>query len=99
MKFYHAEPIETMRKIINDGKIKRSWDGVVYLCKEPIDACKFLVIRGMRKVCVIEVDVKEEEAQESFDHAESFFRCKAFTRNGDIELTGKERVFEYEFEI
>ncbi len=57
MKFYHAAPRETMEKIVGEGRIRKSWDGEVYLCKKPEDSCKFLVIRRMRKVSVIEVDL------------------------------------------
>ena len=39
-----------MMKIYAEGVLKKSWDGVVYMCKDPIDACKFLVIRGMRQL-------------------------------------------------
>lgn len=53
MRFYHAAPKETMMKIYAEGVLKKSWDGVVYMCKDPIDACKFLVIRGMRQMSVI----------------------------------------------
>lgn len=55
MKFYYAAPREAMEKIVGEGRIRKSWDGEVYLCKKPEDSCKFLVIRGMRKVCVIDV--------------------------------------------
>ena len=56
MRFYHAAPKETMMKIYAEGVLKKSWDGVVYMCKDPIDACKFLVIRGMRQMSVIELE-------------------------------------------
>lgn len=49
MKYYHAAPKETMLKIVREGRIRKSWDGVVYLCDEEVDSCKFLIIRGMRK--------------------------------------------------
>lgn len=63
MRFYHAAPKETMMKIYVEGVLKKSWDGVVYMCKDPIDACKFLVIRGMRQMSVIELelDVKKKD--------------------------------------
>lgn len=98
MKFYHATSLENMQKIIDDGKIKSSF-GEVFLCKKPLDACKFLVLRGLRKVYVIEVELNKNNIQESYDHAESFFRCKAYVHNGDIELSGKERIEEYEFDF
>lgn len=99
MKFYHATTPENMQKIIDDGKIKHSFGGEVFLCRRPLDACKFLVLRGLRKVYVIEVELNKNNVQESYDHAESFFRCKAYVHNGDIELSGKERVEEYEFDF
>ena len=57
MKFYHAAPRETMEKIVGEGRIRKSWDGEVYLCKKPEDSCKFLAIRGRRTVSVMVVDV------------------------------------------
>lgn len=68
MRFYHAAPKETMMKIYAEGVLKKSWDGVVYMCKDPIDACKFLVIRGMRQMSVIELELDEKEVEESHDH-------------------------------
>lgn len=97
MKYYHAAPKETMMKIVGENRIKKSWDGVVYLCTEAIDACKFLVVRGMEKMSVIEVELNESEIEESYDHSEALFRCKAYMHKGDIELTGEENVWDYDF--
>ena len=36
--------------------------------------------------------IAEKETKESNDHSEAFFRCKAYTHDGDIELKGDERV-------
>lgn len=80
MRFYHAAPKETMMKIYAEGVLKKSWDGVVYMCKDPIDACKFLVIRGMRQMSVIELELDEKEVEESHDHSETFFKCKAYIK-------------------
>lgn len=99
MKFYHATTEENMRKILGDGVIKHSIGGAVFLCRNPIDACKFLVIRGYRKMCVVEVDLKKNEVDESFDHSEAFFQCKAFIHNGDIYLNGNEKILEYSFDF
>lgn len=90
MRFYHAAPKETMMKIYAEG--------VVYMCKDPIDACKFLVIRGMRQMSVIELELDEKEVEESHDHSETFFKCKAYIKHGDIVLSGDERIFDYDFE-
>ena len=88
-----------MIKIVEDGVIKKSWDGMVYLCKEAVDSCKFLIIRGMKDMCVIEVELEESEVSESYDHSESFFGCKAYMFNGDIALSGKENIWEYSFDL
>lgn len=98
MKFYHATSLENMQKIIDDGKIKSSL-GEVFLCKKPLDACKFLVLRGLRKVYVIEVELNKNDVRESYDHAESFFQCKAYVHNGDIQLKGTEEITEYKFDL
>ena len=98
MRFYHAAPKETMMKIYAEGVLKKSWDGVVYMCKDPIDACKFLVIRGMRQMSVIELELDEKEVEESHDHSETFFKCKAYIKHEDIVLSGDERIFDYDFE-
>lgn len=96
MKFYHVTLRETMDKIVEEGVLKSSWDGVVYLCKTPEDACKFLAVRLIREMSVIEVELDESEVEESFDHNEHFFKCKAYMHKGDIELTGDEIVTDYE---
>lgn len=85
MRFYHAAPKETMMKIYAEGVLKKSWDGVVYMCKDPIDACKFLVIRGMRQMSVIELELDEKEVEESHDHSETFFKCKAYIKHSDTK--------------
>lgn len=99
MKFYHAAPREAMEKIVGEGRIRKSWDGGVYLCKKPEDSCKFLVIRGMREMSVIEVNIDKNEVKESHDHSEVFFCCKAYIHEGDIELKGNENVWDYEFDL
>lgn len=99
MKYYHAAPKETMVKIAGEGIIKKSWDGMVHLCKEAVDSCKFLIMRGMKEMSVIEIELNENEVTESYDHSEAFFKCKAYMHNGDIKLTGKERIWDYSFNV
>lgn len=69
----------------------------MYLCKDPVDSCKFMIIRFVQRVAVIEVDLPEEDVQESRDHSEEFFGCKAYIHTGDIDLTGQEDVTYYDF--
>lgn len=99
MKFYHATQKEKMKKIIGEQKIRQSCDGVVYLCKQAVDSCKFLAVRGAREMSVIEIELNENDVEESFDHSESFFKCKAYMHYGDIELSGGENIYTYEVDI
>lgn len=99
MKYYHAAPKEKMIKIVNEGVIKKSQDGMVYLCKKAVDSCKFLIMRGLKKMSVIEVELDETDVTESYDHSEAFFRCKAYIHNGNVKLTGNERVWDYSFDL
>lgn len=77
MKYYHATTEETMEKIFTDGAIRKSWDGCVYLCKTAVDACKFLVLRGIKRMIVVEVELDESEVEESHDHNEHFFSVQS----------------------
>ena len=47
---------------------------------------------------VIELELDEKEVEESHDHSETFFKCKAYIKHGDIALSGDERIFDYDFE-
>lgn len=97
MKFYHATTEENALKIVLDGKIKKSVEGAVFVCKNPLDACKFLVIRGIEKIIVFEVDLDEKRIVESTDHSEDFFQCKAYMYNGEIEIKNETPKWEYNF--
>lgn len=54
---------------------------------------------GIEKMCVIEVNVENKKIHESNDHSEAFFRCKAYMHDGEIELTGREKIEEWTFDI
>lgn len=95
--YYHATTPENAESIISDGVLKANAFGEVFVCKKPLDCCKFLLIRGVRNIAVIELELEENEVEESHDHSESFFRCKAYIHRGDIELCGLETVTGYEF--
>ena len=95
MKFYHATTEENALKIVRDGKIKMSAEGAVFVCKSPIDACKFLFIRGLKKAIVFEVELDEEKIEESTDHSEAFFQCKAYMYHGEIKITDEIKEWEY----
>ncbi len=95
MKYYHAAPPEVMEQILNDGVIKASWDGFVYLCKKPEEAARFVAIRGYHNIDVIEVDLNENEVQESHDHSETFFGCKAYVYMYHIKVPEKAIIRSY----
>ena len=95
MKFYHATTIEAAISIFKDGVIRKGWDGCTYLCKDAKDACKFLAVRGIKNIIIIEVELNQIDVKESYDHSAQFFKCQAYCYYKDIKLTGKEPVFEY----
>lgn len=94
MKFYHATDRKNLGPILIDG-IKPGVDGYVYLCKEPIDAVKFVFIRGVQDIIVFEVNLKENEVEETFDHSEAFFKCKAYGATKTISPTKIKNVYDY----
>lgn len=93
--YYHATPRENIRSILAGG-ILRGVDGVVYLTKEPDEAARFLLIRGCRNILCIEVLVDDEKVEETFDHNQSFFKCRAFGYFGDIKPDDMIGFFRYE---
>lgn len=96
--YYHATPFENLESImVKDQEIHRGCDGVVYLAEKPNDALKFLVIRGYTKILVIGVALEENEVEESFDHSEAFFKCKAYMYNKDIKLDNFTSVQTFEY--
>lgn len=66
MKYYHATTEKTMEKIFTDGAIRKSWDGCVYLCTTAVDACKFLILRGIKRMIVVEVELDESDTTSTF---------------------------------
>ena len=94
--YYHATPFENIGSIFKKG-ILRGCDGVVYLTEKPEEAMRFLMIRGYKKVLVIEVELEDDMVEESFDHSRIFFDCRAFAYPYDIsvdEFGDNVRTFE-----
>lgn len=94
MKYYHATDVNNVSSILAEG-IKPGYDGVVYLCKTPEDACKFMKVRGYNEAAVFEVELDSNEVEESFDHSQAFFRCKAYMYPWTIHSI--EELFNYTF--
>lgn len=81
--YYHATDYKNLGSILEKGILK-GYDGFVYLTTSPIDATKFLTIRGCDDILVCKVALEEDLIEESFDHNEKFFRCKAYMYGEDI---------------
>lgn len=83
--YYHATPYENLASILDKGILKSKYDGMVYLTEKPEEAARFLAIRLCRKILVCEVQVEEDLVEETFDHNEAFFRCRAYGYKDNIE--------------
>lgn len=81
--YYHATDYKNMDSILYRG-IHKGFDGTVYLTDSPESAATFLAIRGCKKIIVFEVDLDESKVEESFDHSQAFFRCRAWMHRGNI---------------
>lgn len=81
--YYHATPFENLESIMDQG-IHKSRDGVVYLTEKPEEATRFVFIRGYVDILVLEVQVEENMVEETFDHSEAFFHCRAYGYSKDI---------------
>lgn len=90
-KYYHATPMGNYDSICEKG-IFKGWDGVVYLTEKPEEATRFLTVRGYREILVCEVLVDECLVEESFDHSEEFFKCRAYMYPFDI---GVDQILSY----
>lgn len=85
---YHATTEENFGSIMVEG-IKAGFEGGVYLADSYQNAAKFLVFRrGTIYIFqIIMSKLKRSKLQESFDHDEDFFKCKAYFYNGSIPAT------------
>ena len=99
MKYYHATTAAAAESIIADGKIKTGFDGVVYLGDSINNAAKFLLIRFTpgSEIIIFEIEgLDESKIEESFDHSEAFFKCKAWMYPEDIPTTLVTNVYTVE---
>ena len=78
--YYHATPFDNLVDIMINGLVP-GVDGLVYLCENPKDCCKFIYIRGCNHILTVRVKVPknlENTVIETFDHSQKFFNCRAF---------------------
>lgn len=93
-KYYHATPFKNMPSILEEG-IRLSYDGVVYLCKSEQDAAKFAIVHACNHFVVFEVELKDKDVVETFDHSETFFRCRCYGSTKHIDASNIKRIIEY----
>lgn len=83
-RYFHATTHENAEKIMQDGVIRKGMEGGVYICKQPLEAARFVVIRGHETGTIFEVELEERKVVEAHDHNEAFFGCKAYMYMDDI---------------
>ena len=76
-KYYHGTSYSNLLKIIEDGQIKTSIEGIVYLAKTKEEAFRFVALRYMTEdITVIELEIKESKIVEKDDNSQKFFKTK-----------------------
>lgn len=93
--YYHATPFENLESIMDQG-LHKGCDGVVYLTEKPEEAARFVAIRGCKKILVLGMELEEDLVNESFDHSEVFFKCKAYSYSDDIPADEITEFLKYE---
>ena len=95
MILYHATDMKNLDSILDKG-ILRGVDSLVFLAETPEDALKFVAIRLIRSILVCEVYVEDSLVEETFEHSERFFKCKAYGYSGDIPVEDINGYTRYE---
>ena len=99
VKYYHGTSYTNLLKIIEDGKIKKSMEGIVYLAKTQEEAFRFVALRYMTEdIAVIELELDEKNIEETFDHSPIFFKAKAYGYEGDISIDHATNCWKYPIE-
>lgn len=98
-KYYHGTSYTNLLKIIEDGKIKKSMEGIVYLAKTKEDALRFVALRYMTEdIAIIELELDDNKIEETFDHNQNFFKARAFGYEGDISTKCATNSWKYPIE-
>lgn len=80
--YYHATDMKNLDSIMEKGILPSRFESVVYLAESYEDAIKFVMLRGYKEILVLPCDVGPVE--ETYDHSEQFFKCKAYGYEGSI---------------
>lgn len=97
-RYFHATTHENAEKIMQDGVIRKGIDGGVYICKQPLEAARFVAIRGHETGTIFEVELEERKVVEAHDHNEAFFGCKAYMYMDDIPTQKIVKISRYSTE-
>lgn len=96
---YHATDKRNEEKIMNEGLLP-GIDGGVYFADSPDNALKFIAFKfEAKEVIVLKVRTRELDPklmEESFDHSEMFFQCKAWVYMGTVPPETFQDRLEYE---
>lgn len=98
MLYYHATSVDNAKKILESCKIESPLH-INYFCTEPEECLRFIYRNTGSTDCVVfEFDISEEDGfdiEESFDHSEDFFKCKAYCCTQVIPLSCVTNILMY----
>lgn len=86
--FYHATTRDNLDSILCDG-LRAGNQGCVFMTEKEDESVRFLALRLIPEIVTIKVRVYKrdyDKVQETFDHNQSFFKCRAFGYFGDIPV-------------
>ncbi len=86
--FYHATSKENLTSILKNG-LKAGHDGCVFMTEKEDEAVRFLAVRLIPEIVTFKIKVYKKDydkVQETFDHSQTFFKCRAFGYFGDIRV-------------
>lgn len=97
MLYYHATSEDNALKIVHDGEIHTSIEGIVYLADSYENALKFTILRGFNPIIVFEIEIPDEALiEEQFDHNPKFFGCKSWGYPENIDLSCVKNIYKYD---
>ena len=101
-KLYHCFPSKILGDILTEG-LKPGFDGVIYFADSFKSAAIFLLIRGHQAKDLFVIEVPKElldknKIDESFDHSEEFFKCKAYVYGNTIPKKTIEKCNVYKIQ-
>lgn len=83
-RYYHATDSRNLESILASG-LQTDPLGYVYLASTEEDALRFMAFRlVIEEIAVFEVAVDDLNIEESFDHDERLFGCRAWVHEGAI---------------